>query len=73
MATLEDVRNICSALPGAVEGDGRFGFGIEVKGKVKGFVWAWMERAQPKKPRIENREVLAIVTPGLGAKEVLMA
>lgn len=73
MATLEDVRQICSALPGAVEGDGRFGFGVEVKGKVKGFVWTWMERVQPKKPRVENPNVLAIVTPGLGAKEVLMA
>ncbi|RYG23130.1 hypothetical protein EON82_14990 [bacterium] len=73
MATLEDVRNICSALPGAMEGDGQFGFGVEVKGKVKGFVWSWMERVQPKKPKVENRDVLAIVTPGLGAKEVLMA
>jgi len=73
MATLEDVRQICSELPGAIESEGRFGFGVEVKGKVKGFVWTWMERVDPKKPKIENREVLAILTPGLGAKDVLMA
>jgi hypothetical protein len=73
MATLEDVRQICSKLPGALEGTDRFGFGVEVKGKVKGFVWTWMERVHPKKPKVENCDVLAIVTPGLGAKEVLMA
>lgn len=74
MATLEDVRRIASRLPGAIEGEGaQFGFGVEVKGKVKGFVWIWMERIDPKKPRVANPSVLAIVTPGLGAKDVLMA
>lgn len=71
MASHDDVRRICAALPGAVEGEGRFGFGVELKGKVKGFCWTWMERVQPRKPKIENPGVLAIVVPGLGAKEVL--
>lgn len=31
-----------------------------------------MERLQPKKPKVENPGVLAIVTPGLAAKEILM-
>lgn len=73
MATLEDVRKICLELPGSIEGSGQFGFGVEIKGKVKGYVWAWMERIEPKKPRVENRDVLAILTPGLAAKDVLMS
>ena len=73
MATLEDARMICSRLPGAVEGEGRFGFSVLVKGKHKGFCWTWMERVDPKKARVENPSVLAISTPGLAAKETLLA
>ena len=73
MATLDDVRRICSAIPGTQEGDGRFGFSVTVKGKPRGFVWSWMERAHPKKPKIENQDVLAIRVPGEGAKETLVA
>lgn len=72
MATLDDVRRICARLPGAIEGEDHFGFSIEVKGKAKGFVWAWRERVRPKEPRVTNLDVMAIVTPGLGAKELLM-
>lgn len=72
MATHDDVRRICGRLPGAVEGEGRFGFGVLVKGKAKGFCWTWMERVHPRKPKVENPGVLAIGTPGLGAKEVLV-
>ena len=68
MATHEDVRKICSGLPGAAEGEGRFGFGV----RGKGFCWTWMERVHSKKARVENPGVLAVLTPGLGAKEVLM-
>ena len=68
MATHEDVRRICSRLPGAVEGEGRFGFGV----RGKGFCWTWMERVQHKRPKVENPGVLAVLTPGLGAKEILM-
>ena len=71
MATQGDVRRICAGLPGAVEGEDRFGFGVEAKGKFKGFCWTWMERVDPKKPKIENPGVLAVATAGLGAKEVL--
>lgn len=71
MATHDDVRRICLGLPAAVQGEGRFGFGVPVKGKVKGFCWTWMERVHPKKPKVENPDVLAIATPGLGAKEIL--
>ncbi|MBS1704656.1 MAG: hypothetical protein JST40_02190 [Armatimonadetes bacterium] len=71
MATLDDVRRICSELEGAVEGSPDFGFGVLVKGKVKGYVWSWKERVEPKKPRVENLEVVAIRLPNLLAKEVL--
>lgn len=73
MVTHDDIRRICSRLPGATEGDDRFGFGVPVKGKQKGFCWTWLERVDPKKARVENPNVLAISTPGLGAKEVLMS
>lgn len=73
MATHDDVRKIGSRLPGALEGEGRCGLGVEVKGKVKGLCWTWMERVDPKKPKVENPDVLAMATPGLGAKEILMA
>lgn len=73
MATLEDVRKICRALPESFEGEGaQFGFSVLVKGKHKGFVWGWMERIDPKKARVVNNDVLAIRTPGLEAKEVLL-
>jgi hypothetical protein len=72
MATQDDVRRICSKLPGAVEGEGRFSFSVEVKGKAKGFLWSWAERVHPKKARVPNDGVLAIIVPGLAAKEVIL-
>lgn len=72
MTTHDDVRAICSRLPGALEGEGRFGFGVLVRGQHKGFCWTWMERLEPKKPRVENPRVLAVRTPGLLAKQMLL-
>jgi len=66
------VRRICAKLPGAIEGDERFGFGVDVKGKRKGFCWSWAERVDPKKARVINDDVLAISTPNLAAKDMLM-
>ena len=73
MATHDDVRRICSRLPGAIEGSGRFAFEVEVKGKMKGFCWSWAERVEPKKARVVNDDVLAVSVPNLEAKEVLLA
>lgn len=73
MTTHDDLRTICLALPGSIEGDDRFGFGVEVKGKVKGYCWTWLERLEPKKARVPNDRVLAIKTPSLQAKELLLA
>jgi hypothetical protein len=73
MATLDDVRSIAAALPGAIEGDGeQFGFSVMVKGKAKGFLWTWSERVHPKKPKVINNSVIAVVVPNALAKEMLL-
>lgn len=74
MATLDDVRRIALHLPGASEGAGpQFAMGVTVKGKHKGFVWSWMERVDPKKARVISESVVAVRTPGLAAKDVILA
>jgi hypothetical protein len=72
MATQDDVRRICAKLPGAIEGEGRFGFGVEIKGKHKGFLWSWAERIEPKKARVPNDAVLAVMVPNLATKEIIL-
>ncbi len=73
MATKADVRRIALALPGVEEGTDRFGFSVANKGKAKGFVWVWMERVVPKKPRVPNAGVIAVRVPNLGQKEAILA
>ena len=73
MATQADVRRIAMSLPETVEGDDRFAFSIPNKGKLKGYAWVWMERMQPKKPRIANPGVLAIRVANEGQKEALIS
>jgi hypothetical protein len=73
MATQADVRRIAMALPNVEEGDDRFGFSVRVKDKAKGFAWVWMERVEPKKPRVANPGVLAVRVANLGQKEALLA
>ena len=72
MATQDDVRRIAARLPGAQEGDGRFGFSVLVKGKAKGFVWSWAERVDPKKGRVPNDAVLAVLVRNLDEKEMIL-
>src|SRR5262249_16828947 len=38
-----------------------------------GYAWSWKERVHPKKPRVENREVLAVRVASLADKEVLLS
>ena len=73
MATQADVRRIAMSLPETVEADERFAFSVPHKGKLKGFAWVWMERIQPKKPRVANPEVLAIRVANEGQKEALIS
>jgi hypothetical protein len=82
MATHADLRRIALSLPGAVEGGkhgARLAYAVRTKGRDKNgqprasaFAWSWMERVHPKKPRVENRAVIAIRVPTLEEKAVLM-
>lgn len=73
MATQNDVRRIALALPAVVEHDDRFAFSVVNKDKLKGIVWVWQERIEPKKPRVPNPAVVALRTANLDDKEILLA
>ncbi|HEX6048792.1 MAG TPA: MmcQ/YjbR family DNA-binding protein [Gemmatimonadaceae bacterium] len=73
MATQADVRRIALQLPGAEEEQGRFAFGVRNKDKLKGFAWVWLERLEPKKPRIPNPAVLAVRVANLNEKNLMIA
>jgi hypothetical protein len=73
MANQEDVRRIATRLPGAVESPDHFAFSVLSKGKAKGFIWSWAERVQPKKARVPNASVLAVLVQNLDVKEILLS
>jgi len=73
MADQNDVRRIALALPDTVEADDGFAFSVRNKGKQKGFVWAWHERVEPKKPRVPRDDVVAIRVVDRFDKEALLA
>jgi hypothetical protein len=73
MADQADVRRIALSLPEAVEGSDRFAFSVMNRGKAKGFAWVWMERLEPKKPRVANPDVLAVRVANSEEKEALLA
>ncbi len=73
MSTQADVRSIALSLPDTEEKQGHFAFSIRVKDKQKGFAWVWMERIDPKKPRIANPAVLAVRVSNLGEREALIS
>jgi hypothetical protein len=68
MASQADVRRIALSLPEATE-DG--GFAFSVAGKA--FAWVWMERVQPKKPRVPNPEVMAVRVANELEKQALLS
>jgi len=72
VADQSDVRRIALSLPGTSETDGRFAFSVSAGGKPKGFAWVWMERVEPRKPRVPNHEVLAVRVADLEEKELLL-
>lgn len=72
MATQADVRRIALSLPGAVEVTGRFAFAVPHKDKLKGFVWVWMERVDPNKPRVPQPKVVAVLVGTLLDKDFLI-
>ena len=73
MATQADVRRIALSLPSAEEAGDRFAFSVPSKGKLKGFVWVWMERVVPKKPRVPNPGVIAVRVANQGQKDALLS
>jgi hypothetical protein len=61
------------SLPATVEGDERLAFSVPNKGKLKGYAWVWMERIEPRKPRVANPGVLAVRVATEGQKEALIS
>ena len=73
MADQQDVRRIALALPDTSEAEDRFAFSVRNKGKLKGFVWAWNERIEPKKPRVPRTDVVAVRVVDQLDKDALLA
>ncbi len=73
MATQADVRRIALSLPQTEETPNHFAFSVRNKGKLKGFVWVWMERVHPKKARVPQPKVIAARVANLDDKEILLA
>jgi hypothetical protein len=73
MATQADVRRIALSLPGTEEAADHFAFSVRNKGKLKQFVWVWMERIEPKKPRVPQPDAVAVRVASLAEKERILA
>ena len=73
MATQADVRRIALSLPETEEAPGHFAFSVRNRGKLKGFVWVWMERVAPRKARVPEPNVIAVRTASLEDKEFMLA
>ena len=73
MATQADVRRLALSLPATEQVPGRFAFAVRSKGKMKAFVWVWMERVDPKKARVPEPRVIAARTASLDDRELLIA
>jgi hypothetical protein len=73
VANQSDVRRIALSLPETVESTDRFAFSVRNKDKLKGFVWVWLERVQPKQPRVPRPDVIAVRVANLHAKDLLLS
>jgi hypothetical protein len=73
VADRSDVRRIALSLPETSEGEERFAFSVRSREKQKGFVWVWMERVEPKRPRVPHPEVVAVRVADQEEKELLLA
>ena len=72
MASQADVRRIALSLPDTEETPDHFAFSVRNKGKLKGFVWVWMERVSPKKARVPQPNVIAVRVASEYNKEILL-
>jgi hypothetical protein len=73
MATQDDVRRIAMQFPGVQAAEDGFAFSVPNRKTRNGFVWAWMERIDPKKSKVPSREVIAVSVRNLTEKELLLA
>jgi hypothetical protein len=73
MANQGDVRRIALSLPETVESTGHFAFSVRNKDKLKGFVWVWLERVAPGKPRVPNPDVIAVRVANETEKDLLLS
>ena len=73
MATQADVRRIALSLPETEETENHFAFSVRNKGKLKGFVWVWLERVAPRKARVPQPKVIAIRVANLFDKDFLLS
>lgn len=73
LATRADVRRIALSFPETEETPNHFAFSVRNKGKLKGFVWVWMERVTLKKPRVPQPKVIAVRVASLDDKEFLLS
>jgi hypothetical protein len=73
MASQADVRRIALSLPGTEEAPDHFAFAVRKKGKLKGFVWVWLERVAPRKARVPQPNVIAVRVASLDDKYFLLA
>lgn len=68
MATQADVRRIALALPETTEDPRRFTFYVA----GRHFVWAWLERVDPRRARVASDQVIAVSTAGEEGKQALL-
>jgi hypothetical protein len=68
-----EVSRIALSLRGAEQVRNRFAFGVRIRGALKEFAWVWMERVDPKKPRVANRGVMAVRVSSLEERDKLLA
>ena len=73
MANQADVRRIALSLPQTEEESNHFAFSVPNKGKLKRFVWVWLERIEPKKPRVPQPDAIAVRVASLAEKDRLLA
>jgi hypothetical protein len=72
MASQKDVRRIALSLPEVTEGEEHFAFSVLNKGRAKGFAWVWLERLEPKAPRVPQPKVLAVRVANQADKAMLL-
>jgi hypothetical protein len=73
MPTQADVRRLALALPDTTEASDRFAFSVMNRGRAKGFVWVWLERLTPKKPRVPNPGVIAARVANVAQRDLMIA